>query len=65
MAMKMKKQKKNGTGIPAPHPRMHANTGGDRNSTVKSPGSGLSGIGRSFSSLLDRTRAYFRQAETA
>jgi len=64
--MKMKKKPKNGTGThPAPHPRVLAGPAGDRNRTAKSPGAGLSGITRSFTGLLDRTRAYFRQAEPA
>jgi hypothetical protein len=66
MAMKMKKKQKTGSGItPAPHPRTHAGPAGERNSNAKSPASGLSGISRSFSGLLDRTRAYFRPAEKA
>jgi len=66
MAMKMKKKQKNGTGShPAPHPRVHAGPAGEKKSTVKSPGAGLSGITRSFTGLLDRTRAYFRQTEPA
>jgi hypothetical protein len=61
--MKMKKKQKTGAGtIPAPHPGIHAKTAGDRNSTAKSPGAGLSGFGQSLSGLVDRTRAYFRQA---
>jgi hypothetical protein len=66
MAMKMKKKQKNSSGTsPAPHPRVHAGPAGDRNKNEKSPDAGFSGISRSFSGLLDRTRAYFRPAEKA
>jgi hypothetical protein len=66
MAMKMKKKQKNTAGArPAPHPGVQAGPAGERSSTVKSPGAGLSNITRSFTGLLDRTRAYFRQAELA
>jgi len=66
MAMKMKKKQKAVAGVhPATHPRENMSSQGNRECTAKSTQTGLSGIGRSFSGLLDRTRAYFRQAEPA
>lgn len=62
----MKKKQKTGTGaLMAPHPRENMNSKGNLKCTAKSPQNSLSGISRSFSGLLDRTRAYFRQAEPA
>jgi hypothetical protein len=66
MAMKMKKKQKTGTGaLMASHPRENMNSKGNRERAAKSPQNSLSGISRSFSGLLDRTRAYFLRAEPA
>ena len=66
MSMKMKKKTKDGAGkLPAQHPRGQAASAGKQNGSKKGAEAGLAGIGRSFGGLIDRTRAYFRQAETA
>jgi hypothetical protein len=66
MAMKMKKKQKSGAAkLPASRSCTPAGSAGKQNVTEKHTGTGLSGIGRSFSGLLDRTRAYFRQGTPA
>jgi hypothetical protein len=66
MSVKMKKKQKTGAGTsPASHPREQTVSAGRQDSSRNTPEAGLTGIGRSFSGLIDRTRAYFRQAETA
>ena len=63
--MKMKKKQKttNGT-LAAHHPRDPLLSKENRESTMKSPTADYSGIGWSFTRLLDRTRAYFQRGET-
>jgi hypothetical protein len=66
MAMKAKKKQKSGNGVhPAQHPREMKTSQANQKTPAQLPGAGLSGIGRSLGDLLDRTRAYFRQAEPA
>jgi hypothetical protein len=66
MSLKMKKKQKNGAvKLTVSHSWTPAGSAGKQNVTEKHSGAGLSGIGRSFSGLLDRTRAYFRQGTPA